>query len=229
LARDGDWVTSIDSPGLRGRAGKMEPPDRVRVVGTGGLDTVAEAFAEIIDAKSPYTYRHSANVAALARGVGRQMGVGELEERRLVRAGLLHDIGKLGVSNRILDKPGPLTDEERTVVERHPLYTREILERVSAFENLIETAAYHHERLDGSGYPWRLAGAQLDGPARILAVADVYEALTADRPYREPLTPDAALTLMARDCGTRLCAGALDALEASVSPSGATAVYRQVS
>ena len=144
-------------------------------------------------AKSPYTYRHSANVAALARGIGRQMGVGDLEERRLVRAGLLHDIGKLGVSNRILDKPGRLTDEERTVVERHPLYTMEILERVSAFEELLKTAAYHHERLDGSGYPWRLAGSQLDAAARTLAVANVYEALTADRPYRAPLTPDAAL------------------------------------
>lgn len=226
IARDQEWVASIDSPGLRGRVGKMEPPDRALVVGLGGLDTIAEAFAEIIDAKSPYTYRHSANVAELARGIGRQMGVGELEELRLVRAGLLHDIGKLGVSNRILDKPGRLTDEERIVVERHPLYTMEILERVSAFEELVDTAARHHERLDGSGYPWRLAGSQLDAAARTLAVADVYEALTADRPYREPLTPEAALKLMARDRGTRLCARALDALEASVTRYGRPGLHR---
>jgi putative nucleotidyltransferase with HDIG domain len=174
LARNTEWVASIDSPGLGERVSRLEPPDRALVVTVDGLDAVAEAFAEIIDAKSPYTYRHSTNVAALARGVGRQMGVDQAEERRLVRAGLLHDIGKLGVSNRILDKPGPLTPEERAAMERHPLYTAEVLARVGAFEEFVDTAAHHHERLDGSGYPWHLRGAQLDAAARTLAVSDVY-------------------------------------------------------
>jgi len=209
-------MESIDGPSLGARVSRLEPPDRALVAGVDALDAVAEAFADIIDAKSPYTYRHSANVAALAQGIGRQMAVGSREERRLVRAGLLHDIGKLGVSNRILDKAGPLTGEERAAVERHPVHTFEILERVSAFEELIETAARHHERLDGSGYPWRLRASDLDAAARALAVADVYEALTADRPYRAPMTADAALGLMSRDRGKRLCPVALDALEASL-------------
>src|SRR6185503_18851720 len=107
------------------------------------------------------------------------------EQQALYRAGLLHDIGKLGVSNTILDKNGSLTDEERQQVQRHPEYTWEILRRVTAFQDVAWVAARHHERLDGSGYPWHLDAARLDSPARILAVADVFEAITADRPYRK--------------------------------------------
>jgi putative nucleotidyltransferase with HDIG domain len=215
LTRDAHWVASIDSADIAIRVSRLEPPDRVLIIDNAGLDPIVEAFSEIIDAKSPYTYRHSTNVAAWAQRMGRLMGVGEVEARRLVRAGLLHDIGKLGVSNRILDKPGALSAEERRVVEFHPLHTAQILGRVGVFSELIETAARHHERLDRSGYPWKLGGSELDTAARILAVADVFEALTADRPYRAPMSAHAALAIMARDRGTRLCSNAFDALEAS--------------
>ena len=182
-------------------------------VGDHTLDEVARAFADIIDAKSPYTFRHSTNVADLAVGVSAALGHDVEAQHRLRRAGLLHDIGKLGVSNRILDKAGPLTTAERAEVERHPLYTWEILSRVRAFDDFAMLAAVHHEKLDGSGYPWGLRGDALEISARALAVADMFEALTADRPYRAGLTQDEAMAILRRDAGTKVCAEAIAGLE----------------
>ncbi|MGZ9244352.1 MAG: HD-GYP domain-containing protein [Gemmatirosa sp.] len=181
------------------------------------LDDIARAFAEIIDAKSPYTYRHSTNVADFAQRIGAMAGMDATACKRLWRAGMLHDVGKLGVSNSILDKNGPLTDEERRAVNAHPRFTWEILSRVRAFSDFARLAALHHEKLDGSGYPWGLTGEALDQSARVLVVADIYEALTADRPYRAGMTPEQAFALLAKDRGTKLCPVALDALSAVVS------------
>jgi HD-GYP domain-containing protein (c-di-GMP phosphodiesterase class II) len=149
-----------------------------------------------------------------------------VEQTRLTRAGLLHDLGKVGISNRVLDKSGPLDASERSAVERHPVFTWEILRRVGAFADFARSAASHHEKLDGSGYPWRLGGDDLDASARILVVADIYEALTATRPYRGGLGPDAALAIMEKDRGTRLDARVLDALAALVAgrPDGGQAL-----
>ncbi len=191
-----------------------EPREHVRRVDDSGLDLVARAFADIIDAKSPYTFRHSSNVAEYARGIGRVMGLDSAPQRRLYRAGLLHDIGKLGVSSRTLDKPGALTPTERAEIERHPAWTWEILSRVSAFDDFAWLASVHHERLDGSGYPWALPGGDLDTPSRILAVADVYEALTADRPYRSGMRREQALGVLRREAGSKLCARVVEGLEA---------------
>ncbi|HET7459271.1 MAG TPA: HD domain-containing phosphohydrolase [Gemmatimonadaceae bacterium] len=185
------------------------------------LDDVARAFAEIIDAKSPFTYRHSTNVAEYAVSIARELGMTADATALLYRAALLHDVGKLGVSNRVLDKPAKLTDEERRDVERHPAYTWDILSSVTAFHPFAWTAATHHEKLDGSGYPWGLTAHQLDQPARILAVADMYEALTADRPYRVGMTPADALAILRRESGTKLDAGAIDGLAAVLSRGGA--------
>lgn len=178
-----------------------------------GIDTICHAFAEIIDAKSPYTFRHSTNVASFARGIAGKYGLDPAAQNRLHRAGLLHDIGKLGISNSILDKPGRLDDAEREAIERHPALTADILSHVSAFNDFAWTAALHHERLDGSGYPWKLQGDQLDGPARILCVADVFEALTADRPYRAGMPSEAAFALMRKEFHGKLCSDTVDALE----------------
>ena len=121
---------------------------------------------------------------------------------------------KLGVSSRILDKPGKLTLEERVEIERHPLFTWEILLRVPAFADFAWMSALHHEKLDGSGYPWKIDGRGLDMPARVLAVADMYEALVANRPYRAGMTPDGALGILHRDMETKLCRNAVGGLEA---------------
>jgi len=116
-------------------------------------------------------------------------------------AGLLHDIGKLGVSNAILDKPGRLTEAEYEVIKEHPRNTEEILLRVPIFSGLAVPAAAHHERVDGRGYHRGIAGDAIPAMSRVLACADVFDALTAKRPYRDPMSTDDALALMGRDVG----------------------------
>jgi HD-GYP domain-containing protein (c-di-GMP phosphodiesterase class II) len=141
----------------------------------------------------------------------------EDELRRLYRAGLLHDIGKLGVSNRILDKEGPLDEAERIAMERHPANSYSILERVTAFRDFAHTAALHHEKLDGSGYPYGLTGDKLDQSARCLVVADIYDALTTDRPYRAGMKREKAMAIIGADSGTKLCETAIGALRQVVA------------
>ncbi len=133
--------------------------------------------------------------------------------RDLRRAALLHDVGKLAVSNRILDKPAVLTEAEFALVREHPVVTERILAQVPGCEHLASIASAHHERLDGSGYPRGLSGSEITMPMRLLAVADVYEALTSDRPYRPALTSDDALALMRADVPARLDGEAFAGLE----------------
>jgi putative nucleotidyltransferase with HDIG domain len=211
-AVEGDDVfwASLRSP----EVSALEPADLALHADDARLDRVSEAFAGIVDAKSPYTGRHSAGVAEIAERLAAELGLDAAGRRVLRRAGLLHDIGKLGVSNRILDKPGKLDDAEWQAMRRHPEWTLEILQRIPAFRGLAEVAAAHHERLDGSGYFRGLTAAQLDRPSRILAVADVAEALSAERPYREALAPETVLGIMRRDAGPVLDPAAFAALEA---------------
>ena len=170
-----------------------EPPERVVYANELRLDTIAEAFARVIDAKSPFTARHSQNVSFLATRTAMELDMTSREVRALRRAALLHDIGKLGVSSNILDKPASLTAEEMTEMKRHTRFTLEILKGVPRFERFAMLAASHHERLDGSGYHIGLAGDELGLSARVLAAADVCEALSGARPYRAALSLDATM------------------------------------
>ena len=214
---DGSWWSSVTAPDQMAHATLLEPAQHAREVDDAGLDRVAEAFAEIIDAKSPFTYKHSSNVAMYACAIGERLGFDARTMQRTRRAGLLHDIGKVGVSNRILDKNGPLADDERAAVQSHPMYTWEILGRVSAFASFARQAATHHEKLDGSGYPWKLRGDELDKPSRAMVVADIYEALTADRPYRAGMPVEKALAILEQERGDKLDGDAIDALAEAVS------------
>ena len=207
------WSTLVATDQLEFVA-DLEPADKVLFADEARLDQVAEAFARVIDAKSPYTAMHSQGVASVAVAIGRGMGCSEDDLTTLRRAGLLHDIGKLGVSNQILDKPSRLTDEEMLEVQKHPRHTLEILVRVRRFAEFAEMAAAHHEKLDGSGYHLGLWGMQLSPMARILAVADIAEALSAERPYRKALPRDEVLNIMQRQVGTGLCPMAFEVLEA---------------
>jgi HD-GYP domain-containing protein (c-di-GMP phosphodiesterase class II) len=184
--------------------GTWEPSDRTIAVDDERLDRIADAFAGIIDAKSPWTYRHSDRACLIVMGVAAALGAGDDLLRDLRRAALLHDIGKLAVSNRILDKPARLTRAEYARIREHPLVTERILARVPGCEHLAGMASAHHERLDGGGYPHGLSDGELTMPMRVLAIADVYEALTSDRPYRRALTSTEALGVMRGDVPDRL-------------------------
>lgn len=216
LLQDDAWCASVRSPDVYDQVGTIEPAARAREVDEAGLDQIAEAFADIIDAKSPFTHRHSTMVAAYAQATAKQLGFDRDGVRRMYRAGLLHDIGKLGVSSRILDKPGALSTRERAEMKEHPRYTWEILKRVTAFEGFAMMAALHHEKLDGTGYPWGRSDEELDLPARILAVADIYEAVTETRAYRVGLSHGEAMQILGAQAGLKLDSDAIDALEASI-------------
>ena len=133
--------------------------------------------------------------------------------RDLRRAALLHDLGKLAISNRILDKPAALTNAEFDAVKEHPLITERILRRLPGHAHIAALAAAHHERLDGGGYPRGLSADELTVPMRLLALADVYEALTSERPYRRAMTSDEALDIIRADVPARLDADAFSVLD----------------
>ncbi len=176
------------------------------------IDRIASAFADIVDAKSPWTGRHSQRVAAIGGSLARRLGLSG-DRLRDVRIGaLLHDLGKLGVPNTILDKTESLAPEEWAVIKRHPQLSREILRQIELFAAVAEIAACHHERLDGKGYFRGLSADSLSLSARIVAVADVFEAMTSERPYRPAMTQERALAIMRKSSGDHLAAEVIGAL-----------------
>jgi HD-GYP domain-containing protein (c-di-GMP phosphodiesterase class II) len=211
-ANDPIWA-SLGNGSAERTLAKLAPTDIALDPDDARLDSIAEAFASIVDAKSPYTGHHSQGVAQHAVTIGAELGFSSTVLRDLRRGALLHDLGKLGISNTILDKPGKLDEAEFALIRMHPVYTEQILARVPAFAPFAIAAAAHHERIDGRGYPYGLAGSSLTPYSRVLAVSDVFEALTADRPYRGGLPVDEALAIMRRDAGAHLCSETLDALE----------------
>ncbi len=193
----------------------LEPEKRRSIADEATTDNICLAFADIIDAKSPFTYQHSNGVATAALNIAGHFGMSESDKKQLWRAALLHDIGKLSVPNDILEKPGQLTNEEWQVVRDHPYYTMQILKKIPAFRSFSSDAAAHHERLDGSGYWRNLSGEQLSLPARILSVADVFDALRAKRPYRDALPLEKVFSIMREDSPRALDLPCLEALISS--------------
>lgn len=216
LGRDGALWRRLATDSISEMLALIEPSETPPLIDEDGLDRVAEAFADVIDAKSPYTARHSRHVARYAEAIGEVMGFSVPDRRVLRRAGLLHDIGKLGISNSILDKPGTLTEGEFAEVRRHPFYSGQILGQVSAFADIAPIAAAHHERMDGGGYHRGIGAEHLTPAMRALTCADVFDALTAKRPYREPKEASEALAIMWGDAGTAFCPAALGALDLAV-------------
>lgn len=212
LCKDGSLWEGLEKDDLSAEVLSLEPMDRRLTADDATIDDICVAFAEIIDAKTPFTYQHSSGVADAAVDIGRWFGMGDRDIKRLRRAGLLHDIGKLGVSNAILEKPGKLTADEFAAVREHPYQTYEILRRIPAFADFSYDAAAHHERLNGKGY-WRgLTSDDLSLFARILAVADVFDALRAKRPYRDALPLEKVFSMMREDTPHALDATCLNAL-----------------
>ena len=181
------------------------------------LDDIAVAFGQIVDAKSPYTSGHSTRVAGYVDRIAAELGLDAARRRWLRRGALLHDVGKLGVSNAVLDKPGALDDAEWAQVRAHARHTEEILGRIGAFGELARVAGAHHERLDGTGYPHRLAGDAISLETRIITVADIYDAISAERPYRAAVPIPQTLQMMARKVGPAIDAQCFEALRAVVA------------
>jgi HD-GYP domain-containing protein (c-di-GMP phosphodiesterase class II) len=188
-------------------------------------DTLAQierSFPEAMDAliaatvaKDPYLRGHSRRVCELAAAIGEELGLPPSQLRAAGYGALLHDIGKIGIPSSVLQKPGHLTDDEFAVLKEHPMRGWHIVSRTPSLREAAPAIRWHHERLDGSGYPDGLAGDQIPLEARIVAVADVWDALTSDRVYRNAWTPSAARDLLAREAGPQLdprCVGALFAV-----------------
>jgi len=156
-----------------------------------------------IEARDPYTRGHSARVTAIAEVIARRLGWDEKRLALLRVGGPLHDVGKLGVSDEVLAKPGRLDEEELAQIREHPKLGARLLLRVVALRGALPYVLYHHERWDGGGYPSGRAGEQIPLEARVLAVADAFDAMTSDRPYRPALERDEALAEVVRCSGTQ--------------------------
>jgi HD-GYP domain-containing protein (c-di-GMP phosphodiesterase class II) len=231
LNRSGDWFDpelvkafsrvatsslfwgALNSSDLADQVYALVPENHSFAVDEDYLDDIAQGFAEVVDAKSSFTRGHSDRVALYADLIGEELGLSPEHRRWLRRAALLHDIGKLGVSNSILDKAGKLDEEEWVQMRGHALATEVILSRIAAFETLAPIAAAHHERLDGQGYPKKLKGEEIALESRILAVADIFDALTAERPYRAAMPITKSLAIMAQDVGKAIDPACFDALK----------------
>jgi len=195
----------------------LEPPMHEVPLDEDYLDDIAAAFGQVVDSKSPYTSGHSARVALYTDMIAEMLGLSPERRRWLKRGALLHDVGKLGVSNSVLDKAGKLDRDEWDAVRLHAQFTETILSRISAFAELARIAGAHHERLDGGGYPRGLKAEDISIETRIITTADIFDAITAERPYRGAIPIPEALNMMEQTVGTAIDATCFDALKRAIA------------
>jgi len=195
---------------------QAEALDQLYVLDDDYLDDIATAFGQVVDAKSPYTSGHSARVALYTDMIAESLGLSDERRRWLKRGALLHDVGKLGVSNSVLDKAGKLDEDEWDAVKKHAQYTETILGSIGAFRELATISGAHHEKLDGTGYPRGLSGDDISIETRIITTADIFDAITADRPYRGAIPIPQALEIMRKTVGTAIDADCFEALVRAV-------------
>jgi hypothetical protein len=185
----------------------------------------AAALVATLDARDQYTAGHSAAVAVYSRDIARQMGLSESEQQTAHLAGLVHDIGKVGLPPGLLEKAGPLTLDERRVMQTHSEIGERILANVDDYGHIALIVRHHHERIDGNGYPSGLMGAEIPLMSRIIAVADAYNAMTSDRPYREAMPSQVARMRLAQAVGSQFDIAVVAAFEAILAT--ADELYRQ--
>jgi putative nucleotidyltransferase with HDIG domain len=178
----------------------------------------ASALVATLDARDRYTAGHSANVADYARSVAREMGLPEKEQQLAHLAGLVHDVGKIGVATSILDKPGPLTLDERRRMEEHSVIGERILANVEAYGEIATVVRHHHERVDGFGYPDGLVRDEIPLLSRIICAADAYNAMTSDRPYRDAMPDSVARRRLLEAAGSQFDADVIDAFLEMLGP-----------
>jgi HD-GYP domain-containing protein (c-di-GMP phosphodiesterase class II) len=167
------------------------------------LDASVQSLAALLDLRDGYTGQHSSTVVRLCAEVGRRVGVAGAEIEHLRIAAHLHDLGKIGVPDQILHKPGPLDDSEWSIMREHPVWGARALEQIPGFRAASRAVRHHHERWDGSGYPDGLAGERIPIGARVIAVCDAYEAMTSTRPYRPALAEQLARERIVAGTGTQ--------------------------
>jgi HD-GYP domain-containing protein (c-di-GMP phosphodiesterase class II) len=213
VARDDDFWRTLGCSELEAEVTSLAPPAHDLPLDEDYLDDIAAAFGQIVDSKSPYTSGHSTRVGFYTDMIAEALELPEARRRWLKRGALLHDIGKLGVSNSILDKPGQLDREEWAEMRRHAQYTEEILSRIAAFSELAVVAGAHHEKLDGTGYPRGLKADDIAIETRIITTADIFDAITADRPYRGAIPIPTALEMMGKTVGSAIDAQCHAALQ----------------
>ena len=158
--------------------------------------SMSRMLSAIVDFRSPFTAMHSAGVSAAASKIALLLGMNGEEQKKMAIAGLLHDLGKLRISSAILEKNGKLDDEEFAVIKEHPFFTYELLSKVRGFDDIASWAGFHHEKLDGSGYPFHLSESEIPLGARIMTCADIFSALAEDRPYRKGLPKERTLAVL---------------------------------
>lgn len=178
-----------------------EKIDKMDSLLTRDLLDMIYGFARAIEAKDYYTAKHVESTADIAERVAKELKIPEEEVEDIKRAAILHDLGKVGIDESILSKKGPLNEKEREAVKAHPWLATEILREIHALQGTIPAILYHHERFDGSGYPLGLKGESIPLSARIVAIADVYQALISDRPYRKAFTKRDAISKIRKECG----------------------------
>lgn len=184
----------------------------------------AAALVATLDARDRYTAGHSASVAIFARDIAKRMGLSEKEQQLARLAGLVHDIGKVGLPAGLLEKPGPLTLEERRQMEQHSIIAERILQNVEDYQEIAAIVRHHHERVDGLGYPDGLSGEAIPVISRIIGVADAYDAMTSDRPYRDAMPSRVARLRLAQAVDSQFDTTVVAAFEAIMA--GASEEYR---
>ena len=199
------WL-SLEREHVDGYASEWIEHDSTREIDFSDLKSVVKIFSHIVDAKSKFTREHSEGVANLSRYLGTLFDLPVKSCDMLELAGLLHDLGKLRVPDDVLEKPGKLSDSEFATIQRHSFDTHNILRKIKGFEEIAKWAGQHHERVDGGGYPYRKSEQRLSIEARIVAVADVFQALAQDRPYRGSMPPEKVLAILQEEAD----AGKLD-------------------
>jgi putative two-component system response regulator len=234
-------ITSLDRTADRVRALEAgaddymtKPVDRIELVARvrsalrlksvyDSLDSAEQvifALAAAVEAKDPYTEAHTQRVADAARKIGFRMGLGAPDLDALYRGGLIHDIGKIGVPDAILLKPGPLDPVELAAMRQHPIIGETIVAPLRSGAPLLPIIRHHHERYDGTGYPDRLAGPNIPRLARIVAVCDAFDALVNDRPYRSRKAPEEALAILRSGAGRQWDPEVVDLFNAQVQTLG---------
>jgi HD-GYP domain-containing protein (c-di-GMP phosphodiesterase class II) len=210
----------LASPVIALAVEELEPSQHTVQLDEDYFDDIAAAFGQIVDSKSPYTSGHSARVAFYTDLIAENLGLSQARRRWLKRGALLHDVGKLGVSNCVLDKAGKLDIAEWEEVKLHASYTETILSRISAFSELATVAAAHHERLDGKGYPRGISADQISLETRIITTADIFDAITAERPYRGATPVAKTLEIMEENLDTSIDRRCFEALKLALAKLG---------